>query len=234
MQIKDPRTTNGYKDLLPRCHYRMLWSIHHWKRAAHTANLKTKTGLLQYRDTVPIPNTYIIADSDVFCDTLNLQLNHIPSCADKPNLLERLTHIQSTVITPLVDSIDVLYNYKFILYLTGEAGFFNSCYNRQDQAISLHNSIFVQTKYLRHRDGCTDSTQEVYVPSSGDEFQIVIDTGLSNSITPCPADFMGGKKRSSIKFLIQVDGTTPVCGEGKFLWDIKRFYETRQSTITES
>ena len=48
MQIKDPRTTNGYKVPPLRCCYRMLWAIHHRKRAVHTVNLKTTTDLLQY------------------------------------------------------------------------------------------------------------------------------------------------------------------------------------------
>ena len=58
IQIEDPRTTNRYKDPPPQHCYQILRAIYHRKRAAHTASLKTKTDLLQYQDTVPIPNTY--------------------------------------------------------------------------------------------------------------------------------------------------------------------------------
>ena len=202
MQIKVPRIINGYKGPPPQRRYQMLRAIRHLKRAAHTANLKTENGLFRYQDTVPIPNTYIIADSDVFCDTPNLQPDWISPCADEPNLLKRLTHIPSTIFASLVDSINVLYNYKSILSLTGEVAFFNSRYNRLDPSTSLHKSILVQASHLNVQtfnydscqDGCTDSTQEVYISSSGDELLIVIDTRASNSITPCPAELNGINK----------------------------------------
>ena len=84
------------------------------------------------------------------------------------------------------------------------------------------------------RDGCTDTTQEIYVSSSGDELPIVIDTGASNSITPCPGDFIGEIKRSRLQSLKQVNGTTPVCGEGNVVWNIEDFYGTRRSVTTAS
>ena len=121
MQIKDPRTTNGYKDPPPRRRYRMLQAIRCWKQAAYISKFKNKTDLLQYQDTVPIPNTYTIAHSDVFRDTPNLQPDWIPPCVDEPNLLERLTYTSSIAIASLVDSMDVLYNYKSMLSFTDEA-----------------------------------------------------------------------------------------------------------------
>ena len=72
-QIKDPRIADGYKDPPPRRRYQMLRAIKHRKQASNTSNLKTKTDLVQYQDTVHILNTYTIADSDVFSDTPNLQ-----------------------------------------------------------------------------------------------------------------------------------------------------------------
>ena len=89
MQIKDSRTADGYKDPLPQRCYQMLRAIHHWKQDAHTSNLEIKTDLLQYHDTVPIPNTYTIADSDVFRDIPILQPDWILPCADDLNLLEQ-------------------------------------------------------------------------------------------------------------------------------------------------
>ena len=110
------------------------------KRAAQIVILQTKIDLLQYQDTVPIPNTYTIVDSVVSCDTPNLEPNLILPCTDEPNLLERITHLPSTAIASLVDSIDVLYTYKSILSLTGEASFFNSRYEWLDPSISFHKS----------------------------------------------------------------------------------------------
>ena len=242
MQVKDPRTNNEYKDPPPRHRYQMLRAIHRRQRAAQIAAFWTKTDLLQYRDTIPFPNTYTITDSDVFCDTPNLQADWIPPCANDIDPFEGLTHLPSTIITSLVDSIDVLCHYKSILSLTGEAAFFNSRYNRLDPSTSLHKSILIQANHLKsqvfhydnYRDRCTDSTQEVCVSSSGDELPIVIDTGASNSITPTTTDFTGTIRRSSLQSLKQVNGTTPVCGEGEVLWDIEDLYGTRQSVITDA
>ena len=50
--------------------------------------------------------------------------------------------------------------------------------------------------YDSYRDGCTDTTKEIYVSSSGDELPVVTDTGANNSIIPCPADFIGEIQRS--------------------------------------
>ena len=86
--------------------------------------------------------------------------------------------------------------------------------------------------YDNCRDGCTDTTQEIYVSSSSDKLPIVIDTGASNSITPCPADFIGEIQCSRLQSLQQVNGTTPVCGEGNVLWDIEDFYRTYRSVTT--
>ena len=97
-------------------------------------------------------NTYTIADSDVFGDTPNLQPDWIPPCADELNLLERLTYTSSTVISSLVDSIDVLYNYKSILSFTSKAAFFNSRYNGLDSSTSLHKNQFLfKLTILKHR-----------------------------------------------------------------------------------
>ena len=100
MQIKDPRTTNGYKDPPPRRRYQVLRAIHCRKQAAYISNLKTKTVLFQYQGTVTIPNTYTIADSDLFRDTPNLQSDWIPPCVDELNLLERLTYTLFTALHP--------------------------------------------------------------------------------------------------------------------------------------
>ena len=188
------------------------------------------------------PNTYTIIDSDVFRDTPNLQPDWIPTFVNELNLLERLTYTSSTATASLVDSIDVLYNYKSILSFTGEAAFFNSRYNRLDPSTSLHKSILVQANNVKAqvfhydscRNGCTDTTQKIYVPSSGDELQIVIDTGANKSITPLPGDFIGEVKQSCLQSLKQVNGTTPVCGDENVVWDIEDFYGTCRSVTTAS
>ena len=88
--------------------------------------------------------------------------------------------------------------------------------------------------YDSSRNGCTDTTQEIYVSSSGDELPIVIDTGARNSTMPLPRDFIGELKRSRFQSLKQVNGTTPVCGEGNIVWNIEDFYETRRYVTTAS
>ena len=163
-------------------------------------------------------------------------------CVDAPNLLKKLTYTSSTAIASLVDSIDVRHNYKSILSFTSEAAFFNSRYNRLDPSTSLHKSNLVQANHLKAqvfhydscRGGCTDTTQKNYVSSSDVELPIVIDTEASNSITPCPVDFIGEIQRSRLQSLKQVNGTTPVCGERNVLWDIADFYRTRRSVTTAS
>ena len=157
------------------------------KRGIRALPLETTNNLIISVDLcidklLPIPNTYTIVDSDVFCDIPNLQVDWILPCADESTPFERLTHLPSTIITSLMNFIDILYNYKSILSLTGEAAFFNSRYNRLDPSTSTHKSILVQDNHLKsqvfhydsYRDGCTNSTQEVYISSSGKELESLI------------------------------------------------------------
>ena len=74
----------------------------------------------------------------------------------------------------------------------------------------------------------------MYISSNGGKLPIVIDTGASNSIISCPTEFIEEIKRSNLQSLKQVNGKTPVCKEGKILWDIGTFYGTRRSVTTES
>ena len=89
-------------------------------------------------------------------------------------------------------------------------------------------------QYDSCQDGCTTTTQEIYVSSNGDELAIVIDTGASNSITPCPADFIGKIQHSRLQSLKQMNVTTPVCRGGNVLWVIEDFYGTRRSVANTS
>ena len=57
-----------------------------------------------------VQKTYIIADSNVFRDTPNLQPDWILPYADELNLLERLNYKLSTAVASLMDSVDVFYN----------------------------------------------------------------------------------------------------------------------------
>ena len=113
---------------------------------------------------LPTPNTYTIKDSDVFCVNPNLQLDLILPCADETNPCKGLTHLLSTIITSLLDTIDVLYNYISILSVTGEAAFFNSRYDWLDSSKSLQKSILVQANHLKSQElpnintvGCIES-----------------------------------------------------------------------------
>ena len=115
IQIKDPRTKNRYKDPFPQRRYRMLHAICHQKEAAQEAAPRNNPDLFGYQDSILVPITYTIVNSDVFYDTLNLQPAWIPPYADEIDPFERLTHLPSTIIFPFVDSIFVLYNHKSVL-----------------------------------------------------------------------------------------------------------------------
>ena len=102
--------------------------------------------------------------------------------------------------------------------------------------------ILVQAHHLTsqvfHYNSCLnnfiDSTQKIYVSSSGQGLPIVIGIGARNLITPNPTDFDGEIKQSNLSSLKQVNGTTPVCGEGDVRWDIEDFYVTRWSVVTKA
>ena len=125
---------------------------------------------------------------------------------------------------------------------TSEVAFFNCRYTRLDQSTSLYKSIWLQAQNLKSQvfhydsslDDCTDSTSDIYVSSCFDDLPIVIDTGASNSISPKASDFVGMIEKSDLASLKQVNGTTPVCGEGKVCWKIEDFNGTRRSVTTEA
>ena len=66
------------------------------------------------------------------------------------------------------------------------------------------------------------------------DLPIVIDTGASNSISPIGSDFVGFIQKSDLSTLKQVNGTTPVAGQGNVQWNVEDFYGTRRSIITEA
>ena len=77
-------------------------------------------------------------------------------------------------------------------------------------------------------------TIAIYVSSRNTDLPIVIDTGASNSISPIGSDFIGEIKKSDLSTLKQVNGATPVAGQGDVQWNIENFYGTRRSIITEA
>ena len=76
--------------------------------------------------------------------------------------------------------------------------------------------------YDRNLDNCSDSTTVIYVSSCETNLPIVIDTGV------------GLINKSDLASLKQVNGTTPVSGQGNVKWDIEDFYGTRRLVMTEA
>ena len=121
-----------------------------------------------------------------------------------------------------MDFFDVLDNYKSSPSLTSVAAFFNSRYIRVDPSTLLYKSILTKAHNLKSQvchydssfDDCIDSTSEIYVSYCGEELRIFIDTGASNLITPNASYFDGEIHKSVLSSLKQVNGTTPVCGQG--------------------
>ena len=88
--------------------------------------------------------------------------------------------------------------------------FFKLHYTRLDPSTSLYMSILVQAGNLKSQvvyydsslGNYTDYIQKIYVFSSGEEFQIVIDTDASNnSTTPNYKDLIGKFLQSNFSSL---------------------------------
>jgi hypothetical protein len=76
---------------------------------------------------------------------------------------------------------------------------------------------------------------KIYILSGKTELPIVIDTGASNSITPIPTDFVNGIiHKADLQSLTQVNGTTPVCGQGPVQWPIEDVVGTRRTITTDA
>ena len=92
-----------------------------------------------------------------------------------------------------------------------------------------YKSILIQARHLKsqvfHYDttlnDCTDDTLQIYASSCSKELPIVIDTGASGSITPIASDFTNGIHKADLQSLTQVNGKTPVCGQGLVEWPIE-------------
>jgi hypothetical protein len=63
----------------------------------------------------------------------------------------------------------------------------------------------------------------------------VTDTGASNSITPITSDFVHGIiHKADLQALSQVNGTTPVCGQGLVKWPIEDVDGNRRTITTDA
>ena len=211
-------------------------------RRRQDSKLKNLIDLTQYQDVIPAPTTTVIENNDVFYDTPSSSPDWLPTCDKDPVQFDRPSPSSSSSISSLVDSLDALENCRSILALTSEVAFFDSRYTRLDQSTSLYKSIWLQARNLKSQvfhydsslDDCTDSTSDIYVSSCSNDLPIVIDTGASNSISPEPTDFVDTIEKSDLPALKQVNGTTPVCGEGKVCWKIEDFNGTRRSITTQA
>jgi hypothetical protein len=140
----------------------------------------------------------------------------------------------------LVDSIDALSHYKQ-LQRYWNVSYFNSSYRRLDPSSTQLSSILIQARHLQSQVfhygttlANTNNTPEIYVSSNNKELPIVIDTGASSSITPIASDFTSEISKADLQELKQVNGTTPVCGQGIVEWPIEDVEGVRRSIVTEA
>jgi hypothetical protein len=197
--------------------------------------IRQKIDLLQYFDPIIIPSDVFVIDDDVFYDAVLLDC-WLPSDLS----LTSATLITTTDIDNLLVSIDVISHYKQLLHFWS-VSFFNSSYRRLEPSSPHFNSILIQARHLKsqvfHYDTTfvnNDDTPQIYVSSNNKELPIVIDTGASSSITPIASDFTSEISKADLQELKQVNGTTPVCGQGIVDWPIEDVDGIRRSITTDA
>jgi hypothetical protein len=221
-----------YNEYSPRTKFRR----HQGSTCNKEREIRRKIDLLQYFDPIIIPPDIYVIDDDVFHDAHALVPNRwLPE--DK--LTSPLT-ISTSSISALVDSIDVISHYEQLQQFWN-VSFFNSSYRRLDPSSTQFSSILIQARHLKlqvfHYDTTLanhNNTPEIYVSSNNKELPIVIDTGASSSITPIASDFTSEISKADLQELKQVNGTTPVCGQGIVEWPIEDVEGVRRSIITEA
>ena len=77
-----------------------------------------------------------------------------------------------------------------------------------------------------HYDSSISSLPAIYVSSNPEELPIIIDTGASISISPLRSDFIA-LDPPGLTSLNQVNGSTPVEGEGCLNWCIEDIHGKR-------
>jgi hypothetical protein len=206
--------------------------------------IRRKIFLLQYHDPLIIPSHVFVIGDDVFYNTRNSE-NKEPRVAqlawiapdDTPSTLA----ITTTTINMLVNSFDDFSNYKQI-QACEEESLFKSSYHLLDSSPSRFRRILIQARHLKsqvfHYDttlnNSADTTPEIYISTKTNELPIVIDTGTSGSITAIASNFSSGIHKANLQTLKQVNGTTPVCGEGSVHWKIEDMEGIRRTIITDA
>jgi hypothetical protein len=241
------RKKNKYKDDSPKKKHRL--------QTSKEREIRQQIELLKYFDPLIIPLHMFVVDDDVYYDTF-LYFEWFPDVFhDMFIFFEWTPHeewisttdpsptqaITTTTINALIDSFDVISHYKHILSCE-EYSLFNSSYHRLHHSSPQFGRILIQAHHLKsqvfHYDTTfnnnTDSTPEIYVSSKNDELPIVIDTGASGSITPIASDFVNGIHKADLQTLKQVNGTTPVCGQGPVHWKIEDVDGIRRTITTDA
>jgi hypothetical protein len=204
--------------------------------------IRRKIDLLQYFDPIIMPSNMFVIDDDAFCDARSVYYGFFHDERNDLHQVQKWIYpdtmptlaITTKTIKLLVDSIDVLSHYHDILSFE-DVSFFNTSYHRLDHSSPLFESLLIQARHLRAQvfqydttlNNCTDDTLEIYVSSCSKELPIVIDTGASGSITPIASDFVNGIHKADLQSLNQVNGKTPVCGQGLVKWPIEDVNGTR-------
>ena len=214
---------------------------HRIQRCLKEREIRQKIDLLQYFDPLVMPSNMFVIDDDVYYDTRTVYYGFFYDERNHHRHPPPLS-IPINPIDELINSFDVLSHYKQIIAFE-EVLFFNSHYRRLDPSSPEFSGILIQARHLKsqvfHYDTTlnnnTDSTLEIYVSSVDGELPIVIDTGASNSITPIASDFVGGViNKADLQSLTQVNGTTPVCGQGPVNWPIEDVDGVRRTITTDA
>jgi hypothetical protein len=216
-------------------------------RAKKERDIRQKIDLLQYFDPIIIPSNMFVIDDDAFYDTNTFDefwIPPVPQAQEDSWILSdpiSTLAITTKIINLFVDSFDVLSHYHNILSFE-DVSFFNTTYHPLDHSSPLFKSLLIQARHLKaqvfHYDtslqNCTDATLEIYTSSCPTELPIVIDTGASSSITPIASDFINGIHKADLQALTQVNGSTPVCGQGYVQWPIEDVNGTRRTITTDA
>jgi hypothetical protein len=196
--------------------------------------IRCKIDLLQYFDPIIIPPDIYVINDDVFYDAAVLD-SWLSDDICVPSIAVTLLSINL-----LIDSVGVISHYKQ-LQRYWNVSFLNTSYRQLDPSSTQFSSILIQARHLQAQIFRYDTTLAninntplIYVSSNNKELPIVIDTDASSSITPIASDFTSIIGKADVQELKQVNGTTPVCGQGIVEWPIEDVQGVRRSIITEA
>ena len=134
-------------------------------------------------------------------------------------------------VDSFLNGINVLQHARCILEAEFEYGL-SSKFSRYKQLCPTtpqYHALMLEAQALGsqfHYDSSISSLPAIYVSSNPEELPIIIDTGASISISPLRSDFIAIHP-PGLTSLNQVNGSTPVEGEGCLNWCIEDIHGKR-------